>query len=179
MPATFEIPVGPPITENLCTFQTPGSNRQLTEDPAMSHWYGSTTHDWKRGKMTLEWANEEDFLAWLAAEESDQTIELICLREWTGGHSKSGATASEGQERKIPSKKTGCRCQLTIKLYRHTETILGKYENDHDHPLGDNNLRFTQLSDKTRDLVMQLVHIGVDTKAIMSSAPPILILPVS
>ncbi|KAH9020705.1 hypothetical protein EDB84DRAFT_1565608 [Lactarius hengduanensis] len=112
MPATFEIPVGPTITENLHTFRTPGSNRQLTEDPATSHRYGSITHDRKRGKMTLEWANEEDFLAWLAAEESDQTIELI--------------------------------------------TILGKYENEHDHPL-----------DKTRDLVMQLVHIGVDTKAIL------------
>ncbi|KAH9009639.1 hypothetical protein EDB84DRAFT_1245003, partial [Lactarius hengduanensis] len=137
--------------------------------PATSHRYGSITHDRKRGKMTLEWANEEDFLAWLAAEESDQTIELIvshvahsdsplwrarrilkCSREWTGGHSKSGATAPEGRERKIPSKKTGCRCRLTIKLYRHTETILGKYENEHDHPLGDENLRFTWLSDKTR-----------------------------
>ena len=54
--------------------------------------------------MTLEWANEEEFLAWRAAEELDNTIELIvskvvhsnlliwqerrilrCLREWMGG----------------------------------------------------------------------------------------------
>ncbi|KAH9066493.1 hypothetical protein EDB87DRAFT_1679262 [Lactarius vividus] len=69
MPATFEIPFCPSITEYLCTFQTPGSDRRLTEDPATSHRYRSITHDRKRGKMTLEWANEE-FLSWLAAEDA-------------------------------------------------------------------------------------------------------------
>jgi hypothetical protein len=195
---TFEIAVGPPITENRSTFRTPGIDRRQIEDPATTARYGSITHDRKRGKMTMEWANEGEFLAWLAAEESDKSIELIvshtahsdsplwrarrilkCSREWTGGQpaqNKSAATASSRQNRKIPSKKTGCRCCLTIKLYRHTETILGKYENEHNHPLGDENLRFTRLSDMTRDLVMDMVHMRIEPKAIMS---PIVSTPIS
>jgi hypothetical protein len=183
---TFEIAVGPAITENLRTFRT--TDRRLIEDPATSNRCGSITYDRKRGKWPLEWANEEEFLAWRAAEESDNSIELIvshvahsdsplwrerrilrCSREWTGGWHKSGSTASGEQDRKIPSKKTGCRCCLTIKLYRHTDTILGKYETEHDHPLGDENLRFTRLSDGTRDLVMAMVHTRIDAKAIVSN----------
>jgi hypothetical protein len=41
----------------------------------------------------------------------------------------------------------------------------------HDHPLGDQNLRFTRLTDRTRDLVMEMVHIGIDSKVIVSNNP--------
>ena len=34
-------------------------------------------YDCEKGGMTKEWANEEDLQAWLAAEESDNSIELI------------------------------------------------------------------------------------------------------
>ena len=64
--------------------------------------------------------------------------------------------------------KTGCWSCLTIKLYLNTETILGKYEDQHNHALGDDNLRFLRLSKRIRNLVMDLVHIGVDSKAIVS-----------
>ena len=67
----------------------------------------------------------------------------------------------------IPSKKTGCRCHLTIKLYPDTDKILGKYEEQHDHVIGDENLHFTRLSDTTKDLVTDLVHTGVHTKVIV------------
>ncbi|KAH9024713.1 hypothetical protein EDB84DRAFT_1246658, partial [Lactarius hengduanensis] len=70
-------------------------------------------------------------------------------------------------ERKIPSKKTGCQCRLTVKRYPQTEVILGKYEDNHDHPLGDDNLRFTRLSGKIRDLVMDMVHLGIDSKIVL------------
>src|SRR6266702_2269861 len=46
-----------------------------------------------------------------------------------------------------------------------------RYKHKHDHTLRDDNLKFTQLSDKTRDLVMDLVHIGVDTKEVVSYVP--------
>src|SRR6266702_2755463 len=189
--AMFEIAVGPSIAKNIRTFRTPGSDRRLIEDPATTHQRGSITSDWKKDNMTLEWANEEEFLAWRAAKESDNTIELIvskvvhsnspiwrerhvlrCSREWMGGQlaqNKSGDTAK--RDRKIPSKKTGCRCRLTIKLYWHTETILGEYEREQGHPLRDENLRFTWLSDTTRNLVMDLVHIGFDTKVVVSRVP--------
>jgi hypothetical protein len=134
----------------------------------------------------LKWPNEEEFLAWRAAQESENAIKLIvskvmnsdspnwqarrvlkCSREWTGGQ-LAHCNSVEGN-RKIPSKKTGCRCHLTIKLYHHTKAILGKYENEHDHPLGDDNLRFIRLSDKTKDVVMEMVHAGIDGKVIVSN----------
>lgn len=189
----FEIAIGPPIAENLRTYWTPKTDRRQTEDLAMTLQCGSIAHDRKRGNMPLEWINEDHFCAWLAAEESEHAIELIvshtahsesplwrerrilrCAHEWTGGRPVQNKSGSEGkdrkiQDRKIPSKKTGCRCQLTIKLYRHTDTILGKYETMHDHPLGDQNLRFTRLTDRTRDLVMEMVYMGIDSKVIVSN----------
>ena len=100
---TFEIAVGPPVTENIRTFRTPGTKKRLSEDPATTHQCGSITSDREKG-MTMEWANEEEFLAWHAAEELDKTVELIvskvvhsnspiwrtrrvlrCSRKWTGG----------------------------------------------------------------------------------------------
>lgn len=71
-------------------------------------------------------------------------------------------------ERKIPSKKTGCRCRLTVKRYPQTEAMLRKYEDQHGHPLGDDNLRFLRLSGKIRDLLMDMVYIGIDSKTIVS-----------
>ncbi|KAH9018239.1 hypothetical protein EDB84DRAFT_1442513 [Lactarius hengduanensis] len=162
----FEITVGPPVTENIHTFQTPGTKKHLSEDPTVTHRCGSIMSNQEKG-MTMEWANEEEFLAWRAAKESDKTIELI-VNAHTNGRvaSRPRRIPAEGA-RKIPRKKLAAWCQLTIKLYPHTETILGKYESEHDHPLGDENLRFTRLSHKTKDLVMELVHIGVDTKAVI------------
>ena len=186
--AMFEIAVGPSVAENLRLCQTSGTDKRPVEDPATTLRPGSIMHDRKQGKMLSEWKNE-DFRAWLAAEESDKGIELVishvrhsdspiwreqrvlkCSREWTGGwpaQNKSESPAPVEQDRKIPSKKTGCRCRLTLKFYRHTETILGRYESEHDHPLGDDNLRFTRLTDRTRELVMEMVHTGVDTKIIV------------
>ena len=174
-------------------YRTPEADRRLTKDLATTLLCGSITHDRKRGNMPLEWHDEEHFCAWLATEESDKGIELIvshtthsesplwreqhilkCAREWTGGWPVWNNSGSEGrdgkiQDRKIPSKKTGCRCKLTIKLYRHTDAILGKYETAHNHPLGDENLRFTRLTDRTRDLVMEMVYLGIESKIIVSN----------
>ena len=56
---------------------------------------------------------------------------------------------------------------LTIKMYLHTDKILGKYDEEHDHMIGDDNLRFTRLSDTTEELVMELARAGVHAKAIV------------
>ena len=190
---TFEIAVGPSIAKNLCTYRTPEADRRQTEDLATTVLSRSITHDRKGRKMPLEWSNEEDFRVWLVSEESEHGIKFIvsntahsesllwreqhilkCAREWTGGWPVQNKLTTEGkdvkiQERKIPSKKTGCRCQLTIKFYQHTDTILGRYEDAHDHPLGDENLRFTWLTDRTRDLVMEMVCQGIESKVIVSN----------
>jgi hypothetical protein len=89
-----------------------------------------------------------------------------CLHEFTGG--KTDYQNKYHQDWKIPSKKTGCRCHLTIKHYLQTDAILGKYEEEHDHPVGDDNLQFLRLSGKIRNLVMDMVYIGIDSKVIVS-----------
>ena len=185
--------MGPPIAENLWTYRTPGANKRLDEDPATSLRYGSISHNRKHRKMEQEWENEESFLTWLAAEEAKHSIELIvsnvarsdspfwwerrilkCSREYMGGHpdQQSGSSTPEERNRKIPSKKTGCRCRLTLKFNRHTEIILGKYESKHNHLLGDNNLRFTRLTDRTKDLVLVMLTMGIDAKTIVSLILP-------
>ena len=136
--------------------------------------------------MTMQWDNNDAFLAWVASKESNKTIELIvsqterstdspdwrersmlrCSCGFTGG--KTDYQKRHEWERKIPSKKTGCECNLTIKCYPDTSVILGKYHDEHNHPLSDDNLRFLRLSDKIRNLVMDMVHIGIESKVIVS-----------
>ena len=176
----FDIPTGPSITENKLTYRVHKQKACRAEAPER----GSITHDLEKGGMTREWADADAFLAWLATEETDKAIELIlseveqsdspiwwerrvyrCTREFTGGKKHQQKTTKS--ERVIPSKKTGCRCRLTIKLYPHTDKILGKYDEEHDHAIGDKNLRFTRLSDRTKELVMELARAGVHTKAIV------------
>ena len=99
---------------------------------------------------------------------------LKCLREYMGGRpdQQSRSSAPEEWNRKIPSKKTGCWCRLTLKFYWHTEIILGKYESEHDYLLRDNNLRFMWLTDRTKDLVLVMLTMGIDTKTIVSLILP-------
>jgi hypothetical protein len=144
----------------------------------------SVTYDHKKGGMKQEWVDYNVFLDWLATEESMNSMEFIlsqvehsdlpiwweqrvywCAQEYSGGkHDQEKITE---RERTIPLKKTGCQCCLTIKHYLHTNTILGKYEDEHDHAIGDENLQFTRLPDTTKALVMDMVCTGIDSKAIV------------
>lgn len=187
--STFDIPTGsPPIQGNLAynihREEARRAKRRQNTKPKM----GSFAYDREKGGMTLQWENKDAFLAWVASEESNKTIELVvsqtlrstdspdwrersvlrCSRGLTGG--KSDYQKRHEWERKIPSKKTDCQCNLTIKRYPNTEVILGKYHDEHNHPLGDDNLRFLRLSDKIRNLVMDMVHIGIESKIIVSHA---------
>ncbi|KAF8259810.1 hypothetical protein EI94DRAFT_1812713 [Lactarius quietus] len=148
---TFDIPTGPSITENRLAYRADKRKARRGADFLQR---GSITYDREKGEMTQEWVDHNAFLAWLSAEESAKSIELVvshvarsdtpnstwrerrvykCAREYTGG--KTVYERVTTWERKVPSKKTGCRCRLTIKRYPHTETILGKYEDKHDHAL--------------------------------------------
>ena len=101
-----------------------------------------------------EWVDHDVFSTWLAAKQSEKSIELIvswtdksggpnwqewhvyhCGREYSGGKSKY-QTINEW-ERTIPLKKMGCWCRLTIKRYPGMETILGKYEDVLQHKTAD------------------------------------------
>jgi hypothetical protein len=88
------------------------------------------------------------------------------LREFSGG--KQDQENEHEWDRKIPLMKTGCQCHLIIKKYLQTKTILGKYDGRHDHPLGDENLKYLRLSHKIRSLVMDMICEGTDPEAIVS-----------
>ena len=180
--ATFHIPTGPPITKRGVLM--PEVNVGHSKRPPKLR-YGSLTYDLQKGDM-MQWPNEDKFLAWLAAEELRDSIKLIvsrteeldspnwrarrvfrCSREPSGG--KTNQVKKHNRDRKIPSKKTGCKYQLTIKLYPNTEMILGKYEGEHNHPIGNENLRFLRLSSRVRDLVKDMVHTRMGCQAILSA----------
>ena len=55
-----------------------------------------------------------------------------------------------------------------LKFYWHMEVIFGNYESEHNHLLGDENLRFVRLTDRTKDLAMVMVSMGIDAKTIVS-----------
>jgi hypothetical protein len=178
--ATFKIPTGPAISKNKLTYCVHKQKACSTEAPEC----GSITYDCEKGGMTWEWADANIFLTWLANKELEKSIELIvsqversdspiwweqcvyrCTREHTGR--KCDCQRITQWERTIPLKKTGCWCCLTIKLYPDTNKILRKYDEQHDHTIGDNNLWFTRLLDMTKELVMDLVGTGVQTKVIV------------
>ena len=180
---TFEIPIGPPISENQYNYLIHTTKPRHPDDALTTHKRGSITYDREKGGMILEWANESEFRVWRAAEEAKKSIKLIvsvtkhsksqiwrerrvlrCSREFTGGRHNH----TKRQNLKIPSKKSGCQCHLIIKFYPHTDTILGKYEGHHDHPIADANVRFTRLSDKIKHCVMDMVRTGIASREIVS-----------
>jgi hypothetical protein len=182
---TFEIPTGPSISERGTTYLVSDTKLHCGKCTTTDAPYGSITYNWEKGRMPLEWENEDKFLVWLAAEEHVQMIKLIvsvteesdspnwrarhmyrCLQEFSGG--KQDRETVHEWDQKIPSMKTGCQCRLIIKKYLQTETILGKYDSRHNHPLGDENLRYLRLSHKIRSLVMDMIREGTDPEAIMS-----------
>ena len=91
---------------------------------------------------------------------------LQCSHEFTGR--KSDYQNKHQQEQKISLKKTRYQCSLTIKHYPQMDVILSKYQDEHDHPLSDDNLRFLRLSGKIRNLVMDMAYIRINFKAIVS-----------
>ncbi|KAH9014443.1 hypothetical protein EDB85DRAFT_2157411 [Lactarius pseudohatsudake] len=181
---TFEIPTCPPIAESGRASFASEPRVRRGERAAVKPLYGSITYDRQKGEMPFEWDNKNTFLAWLAAEERDKAIKFIvsstrksnspnwrerhvyrCSREFSGG--KWDPEDKSQFKHKIAPMKTGCQCRVTIKMYPHTDTILGKCEGDHDHTLGDDNLRFLRLTERTKISVMDMVCKGMDSKAIL------------
>ena len=183
MPA-FDIPTVPAISQRSPAYHVPKEDAHRAKRHVTAPRKGSMTYDRKKGGMTKDWANEEDLQSWLAAEESDNSIELIvsyimrsdspdwrewcvlrCSREFMGG--KKNYQNKHAWDRKIPSKTTGCPCTLTLKRYPETETILSKYKDQHNHTLSNDNLRFTRLSGKARNIVMDMFYTGIKSKSIV------------
>ena len=143
---------------------TPGQETKApdTETPG-NYKRGSFHYNRANGILPLEWPNLAAFDVWHQNKELAHSIKLIkstivCGRQvWTLRHIFM-CSCEDGREgtkyvkkhlewkRKIPSKKTGCPCNIMIKCYLDMERILGCYKRDHDHPIGIANVPFTHLS---------------------------------
>ena len=71
--SSFDIPTSPPIAENKLTYRV--HNRKAHRAEAPEH--RSFIYDREKGGMTQEWADADAFLAWLATEETEKSVELI------------------------------------------------------------------------------------------------------
>ena len=159
-----------------------------TIDPAMSSKMGSITYDREVSSYNLEWESRAKFNKWLTYEQAVIGIEIRlsktrhsknkslyltcetfhCARNGTGG--KSHYRKRTTCERKIENKRIegGCPCLVQIKTYPHTDTILGKYDHDHSHPTGKDNLNYIWIRASMQELKEGWVHYGVTDQEIVS-----------
>ena len=132
----------------------------------------------------MEWASIAEFDTWLKEEQLAKSIEFILSRTKTGTRLWTGKRTyvcsrqmSGGQkvydkkypdrQRKIDSKKTGLPMSDRDQALPHTETILGRYEEDHDHEIQLANIAYTRLSHAARDEIKVLLKQKVDPKEIV------------
>ncbi|KAJ6570995.1 hypothetical protein DFH09DRAFT_916772, partial [Mycena vulgaris] len=96
-----------------------------------------------------------------------ETHVYICARQGSGGRSKY--QRKNTWDRKIPSKRTGCPCRLTVKSYPGTSEVLGFYKLAHSHDIGDENLRYMRLDAETRKEIEKLLRLGVEPKKVLEN----------
>jgi hypothetical protein len=110
------------------------------------------------------------FLLFLTGAERyvERTV-YACARYGTGGKKNYNKKHPEWS-RKVPTKATDCPCSLKVKKYHDTSVILGKYYGNHNHPIGADNLRFTRISDATRDWIAGMVQMKVKSDHIVSNS---------
>jgi len=157
-------------------------------NPATASKIGSITYDRQKNGYNLEWESRADFNSWLTHEQGAIGIEIRlsktwaskkrqlystcetfhCARNGTGG--KSRYVKKTTRERKLDSKRIegGCPCYVQIKTYPHTDAILGKYNFNHSHETGKNNLKYIQIRVSMRDLIEDWVRYGVTDQEIVS-----------
>lgn len=146
---------------------------------------GSFEYDVEKAKFSHRWESLTEFQAWLRKEEQkhgiefsikqrvpapndlyEQTVYYVCARQGSGGKSKYVKKNPEWT-RKVPAKRTGCSAKVTIKTYLTTKAVLGNYMDEHDHGVGDANLRFTRISRDTRVRIAEMLRMKVDTTHIV------------
>ena len=90
----------------------------------------------------------------------------VCSRQLSGGWKNYQKKHPEWQ-RKINSKKSGCHCQIVIKRYHHTPTILGRYEVEHNHKVGLANLAYTRMSRMAWEQIKSMLQLKMDRRKIV------------
>jgi len=155
------------------------------KSPATSRKVGSFNWDWEQGRFTHEWANLAKFETWCCIEERTSSIELVASTTWANGKlwsqwqlfvcgcqdSRGGRTYQKknpNREHTIPSKKTGCHCEVLIKQYPHMSTVLGHYIANHNYEIGAANIAHTRLSSTTQERIKMMLIQTIDRREIMS-----------
>ncbi|KAJ7198247.1 hypothetical protein GGX14DRAFT_331781, partial [Mycena pura] len=133
---------------------------------------GSFQYDLASSTFPKQWKD------WLQQEQRQHCIELrlvkttkgtsdyerkcrfVCSRAGTGGVKQYTRQCPERQQ-KMASKRTDCLCFLLVKQYPGISTIMGKYCEDHDHTIGNANLRFTRISKDTREHIAGILRLKV------------------
>ena len=144
---------------------------------------GGIDSDRESGNFTQIWTGLADFEGWRQKQQTIHSIELLpaktlrgvnylwkrvykCGREGTGGKSHYQKKNPE-QFRKLGSKRSGCTCQVIVKAYPGTDILLGKYIEEHDHPLGIDNLIYTRVSENAKEKIRELCELGVKPRRIV------------
>jgi len=155
------------------------------KSPATSRRVGSFNWDWEHGRFSHEWASLAKFETWRRVEERASSVELVASTTWPdrklyirlqlfvcgcqdSGGGRTYQKKNPDRERKIPSKKTGCHCEILIKQYLHTSTVLGRYIADHDHEIGAANIAHTRLSGTTWERIKMMLVQTIDRQEIVS-----------
>lgn len=146
--------------------------------------YGDYQRDVATGKYNKCWDSLLSFQTWLKDEECTKLIEFrrkerrlntgqssggwtemsyfVCARQGTGGK-KPYIKKHPDRGRKVPVKRCedGCSCRLVVKSYPNTSAVLGTYQPTHSHPIGEENARFTRLSNEVRERIAGRLMKGI------------------
>lgn len=145
----------------------------------MSPKKGSLEFDLIEGKFNLNWPSKLAFDLWFKDMQNDSVVQftssyikhgsgndygcfktnqrLICTRK-----KKPWEKQAEGN-----TKRTGCDCALIVKTYCGTSYVLGYFTNKHSHSLGDENLKYTYISNETKAFIASMLRQGMSCEYIV------------
>jgi hypothetical protein len=155
-------------------------------DPATTRLRGSIMYDWENG-FDLEWESIDEFHQWRENEQQAHSIELrlahtessqgsmvytgsrlwVCSCQGMGGDTHYKRTTDCKSRKEHKRLNSGCPCQVKIKTYPHTLTILRKYAPDHLHLTGKDNLKHVRIRVPMWEHVMELIRLGLMDKEIV------------
>jgi len=148
--------------------------------------YGDFESDSQNAKYNKSWTSWQAFEVFRRDVEVQDAVEFLKVKTNTGGdrylsrlvflcsrHGSGGAKEytrlhPEWKDRKVGSKIIKCPASLTVKTYMNIETVLGIYDAEHNHPVGDENLRYLRISGDTREWIAGMVRLGVKSTEIVS-----------
>jgi hypothetical protein len=156
------------------------------DDPATSCQPGSFLYNKEQGNYTHKWSSQAEFDKWRQDEGLTYSIELIvstvvsgnslwmekchymCSCRHSGGTSKYQKKHPECQC-KNESKKTNCHCNIIIKSYPHTLTILGCYQDEHNHKVSLVNITYMRMLQNTWQQIKGMLERKIDPREIVHS----------